>query len=361
MRIIFTKEPNPVFECAVLTFKIVNHESYKDKKSFYASKYQTDAGILDDCFTSLSNISREIAAKVRGSVKQVESFFKANSLGSCCAFYLLHGPMMNRQPDIFSAANSVKNISKAEFFMNFYQMLSMQDKKAKFSRDVKNYNDLINFISAMTIPNEEKWELCHFYNNFDSNRDILADYLLEMGQAYYEVYDSMESHVNHYVDTIEQPLAKGGVAYLNSNFGLELNDQINSVTVVPSVILGADMKYLFNYTSDTVDDVLVIGGYYEPFGRIAGDGERLTDLCGSLKALGDTSKLKILKILSTGPRFGQELAQMLGISTATVSHHVSILEEYGFIVLDRKQNRVYYSLNRDRINELISTLGSELS
>lgn len=361
MNIIFSKEPNVIFECAYLTYKIVNQESYKDKKSYYASKYQVDAELLESCFGTLSNISKEIVSSVKTNIRSVEELFKKNSLGSCHAFYLLHGAMMTPHADIYAAVESVKNISKAEFFLNFYSLLSMQDRKAKFDREVKNYNDLINFISSMTIPDEEKWGLCRFYNNFELNKQLLSEFMMAIGQAYFDAYDSMDSHIEHYISTMEAAIAEGGIKFINSNFGLALGEQINSVTVIPTVILGSDMKYMYNFTADTVDDALFVGGYYEPIGKLTGDGEKLRDLCGSLRTLGDASKLKILKILSTGPRYGLELSNMLGISTATVSHHVSLLEEYGFIVLDRKQNRVYYSINREKITELIDALETELS
>ena len=44
MQIKILREPNIVFECATLAFKIVNHDSYRDRKSFYASKYQIEDG-----------------------------------------------------------------------------------------------------------------------------------------------------------------------------------------------------------------------------------------------------------------------------------------------------------------------------
>lgn len=361
MQIKILREPNVVFECATLAFKIVNHDSYRDRKSFYASKYQIEDALLNECFSSLSDMSRSVTQKINSSLKGIEVLFKKNALGGCPAFYLLHDAMMAPHGDIYNASEFIKNISKAGFFLNFYSLLSMQDKKAKFDREVKNYNDLINFIASMNLPDDEKWELCRFYNNFETYRDKLAEFVIEFGEVYFEVYDSVENHVTRCLETIEQPINEGGVKYINSNFNLAINDTIDSVTIVPSIVLGSDMKYMYNFTGEKADDCLYVGGYFDPIGKLSGDGAKLKDLCGSLRTLGDTSKLKILKILSTGPRYGQELSAMLGISTATVSHHVSLLEEYGFIVLDRKQNRVYYSLNRDKITELIEALETELS
>ncbi|HJC04389.1 MAG TPA: metalloregulator ArsR/SmtB family transcription factor [Candidatus Ligilactobacillus avistercoris] len=76
-----------------------------------------------------------------------------------------------------------------------------------------------------------------------------------------------------------------------------------------------------------------------------------------LKALGDESRLAILKFLATkGELCGCEIEKQFAISQSTVSHHMKILVT-AHLVIERKVSRShYYTINRNEINNLISNL-----
>ena len=76
-----------------------------------------------------------------------------------------------------------------------------------------------------------------------------------------------------------------------------------------------------------------------------------------LKALGDESRLAILKFLATkGELCGGEIDKQFAISQSTVSHHMKILVT-AHLVIERKVSRShYYTINRNEINNLISNL-----
>lgn len=73
-----------------------------------------------------------------------------------------------------------------------------------------------------------------------------------------------------------------------------------------------------------------------------------------------TAKFEILKLLSEGPKYGMELASLLELSTATVSHHMALLLEAGFVSIRRESNRVYYELNRKKLRDFLDELRSSL-
>lgn len=77
--------------------------------------------------------------------------------------------------------------------------------------------------------------------------------------------------------------------------------------------------------------------------------DKLIEKC---KAIGDETRFEILNKLSNRPYYVKELAEKMGISSASISHHLSILFQAGFIepkVYDRK---TYYNLKADKIVEL---------
>lgn len=57
------------------------------------------------------------------------------------------------------------------------------------------------------------------------------------------------------------------------------------------------------------------------------------------KALGHPARLLILNLAKSKPRHGQELAEILGLNPATVSHHLKQLSEAG--LLDSQKDQYY--------------------
>jgi ArsR family transcriptional regulator len=68
-------------------------------------------------------------------------------------------------------------------------------------------------------------------------------------------------------------------------------------------------------------------------------------LLKSLKALSDGNRLRIIRLLLDRPRCVCELQAALGIAQPTVSKHLSILEEAGWVNKERRgKNFIYYQL-----------------
>lgn len=83
-------------------------------------------------------------------------------------------------------------------------------------------------------------------------------------------------------------------------------------------------------------------------------------LVKTFKALSDTNRIRILKILEVRPLCVCEITAILNLAPSTVSKHLSILREAGFI-FDQKENKwVNYYLNSasqlPQIKELLPLL-----
>lgn len=76
------------------------------------------------------------------------------------------------------------------------------------------------------------------------------------------------------------------------------------------------------------------------------------ELVGVLRALGDQTRLRALKLIAERPRSTQELAPLVGISQAGLSKHLRILAGAGVLETRREGYYVLYSLAPDRIDAL---------
>lgn len=82
----------------------------------------------------------------------------------------------------------------------------------------------------------------------------------------------------------------------------------------------------------------------------------MKNLVKIFKALSDSSRLRILKMLEVRPLCVCEITEVLGLATSTVSKHLSILKEAEFIS-DKKDGKwVNYYLSPDQNNEYLRHL-----
>ena len=91
-----------------------------------------------------------------------------------------------------------------------------------------------------------------------------------------------------------------------------------------------------------------------------GDRELKADLTQYLKLLGDKSKLDILTMIKEERLYGAELARRMNLSNATISHHMSALLDAGLVRLEKENTRLYYSSNKEKLEELLEILKQQL-
>lgn len=104
---------------------------------------------------------------------------------------------------------------------------------------------------------------------------------------------------------------------------------------------------------------LLAGGDWRFFGYPVADGalDRVDPLAPPLtvlrlhRALGDETRLRILKLLSERDLYLTEIAQRLDLSKPTIKHHLAQLRSAGLLTVVEAGAVVYYSLRRDRLDD----------
>ena len=83
-----------------------------------------------------------------------------------------------------------------------------------------------------------------------------------------------------------------------------------------------------------------------------------TDTAKMLKAMSDPKRLRIVDMLSCGELCACVILESFNITQPTLSHDMKVLVEAG-IVSDRREGKnIYYSLNKDALEEMHKTLGT---
>jgi DNA-binding transcriptional ArsR family regulator len=69
------------------------------------------------------------------------------------------------------------------------------------------------------------------------------------------------------------------------------------------------------------------------------------------RALGDETRMRILKLLSKRDLYLTEIAQQLELSKPTIKHHLALLRAAGLVTITESGTVVYYSLRRQRLDD----------
>lgn len=78
------------------------------------------------------------------------------------------------------------------------------------------------------------------------------------------------------------------------------------------------------------------------------------------KALGDPTRLRILRLVTTGEKCVCELVDAIDVPQPLLSHHLRVLREAGLVRTRREGRWAYYSLDRERLEACVCVLADVL-
>ena len=86
----------------------------------------------------------------------------------------------------------------------------------------------------------------------------------------------------------------------------------------------------------------------------------MNDKTKIFKALSDPNRLRILKALQTKYLCVCEIKELLNLANSTVSQHLKILKDTGFIIEEKEGKWVNYKINSQPADQRISSILSSL-
>ncbi|NFE08263.1 winged helix-turn-helix transcriptional regulator, partial [Clostridium botulinum] len=132
-----------------------------------------------------------------------------------------------------------------------------------------------------------------------------------------------------------------------------LNNNYSNFIIIPTLTFGTSLfEFKNTYFMGLLYEIICKEYIYS----MGNKGE----LVLKLKALSDKSKLEIISLLKAGPKYSLEIAEALKLTPATVSYHMGSLLECSMVVVEKKQGKVYYHLNKIGLKNFIDELNNTL-
>jgi len=247
-------------------------------------------------------------------------------------------------------------------------------EQADILRDSDAYiSFLLNIFGEEKIDVEIEREAYKYIINPEKMKDLIISHLFHMWDLYFrkewEINESiLEESVRLYREAGIEELSKmDALKFIGCGSDDcdwdTLSEKINGAKrlyLVPSAHLGPYKGKIYNHETDVM---------WLFYGSLIPEGSRLStpelsqaDLLIRFNALIDGTRLKILKMCSLGSEYSStQIMSELNLSQSAVSRHLKQLSATGFLHERRENSSKFYTINKQKINNTISSFAGYLN
>lgn len=245
----------------------------------------------------------------------------------------------------------LKHIENMDIVDFFYYILNEQIEKSKIERAFTEIKE------RYKIQEKIKWLIAddHLMSFFEHYEAVKADTILILNKVV------KSGFVQKLLQSQEK--LQEGTEYIKSLIGKEPIDGIlekisgrprkffagfREYNIIPSYFVSP--RFIRVFTGDKLYVVFDC--------RVSRDKTQamLNELSTILKVIDDKSRMEILNILVNSKSYGKAIADVVGISTPTVSHHLDILKQAGFVKEEKIRNIKYFYADKEKLKKVIEDL-----
>ena len=320
----------------------------------------------------LQEIEDAARAEFLGDADEINFFCGNQNIGDRVETFanllMLAGSSAIRERSVSKYVDELKNLSEADYNRQFYDevMIYGSRRVGEGTEGEVSALDVFDLIQQKDLTDAEKLHLQKLFIHHEEYCKKFAA-LMERSAKVIKKYEKKLMAKGKKVAEYFEGILEGSsmAAYIMKALFLdfETGNSIENCNVYISYLKSSAMGLFFD--GDDGSSIVFVGAIYNSSIRI---GDLLKNynalnedkVLSMLKLLGDKSKFEILSSTVDQPAYGAQLASMLGLTTATISHHTSALLDQNLLTLDKVDTKVYYRANPDTIRALINYIKKEL-
>lgn len=354
-----------IAESISLLSQLASKKSYAELKTKLMKKHNITFQTKDYVFQLLSKIESDAKQFFNSDTELINYYYSSpEDVPGCCGNSLLlyseFGTLPFEELDHF--INRVNTYSSEEYCIKFGHCLQSYLDTLQNDDSFIDYKDelsIISYLMSMDIPLEEKWKLQTVFLQKEEHltklHELLQKTITFLHQYEKELTELSEEFYTYWSNILAE---QSFLTYINQYVPMELPENPYGFRVRPSILepcmlgIHIDMDDDGQYKRQDEGTIGILFGDEFLISLRTGDDEQtlLAHAQAVLKHLSDKSKFEILMYISKNKRaYGSELAKHLNLTTATISHHMNTMMTEGLVSLEKIDNRVYYSLNKDAL------------
>ncbi|QTD40102.1 helix-turn-helix transcriptional regulator [Sporosarcina sp. Te-1] len=292
--------------------------------------------------------SGKVLAELSSEAKKIiEMWPKSIALGfSPLLNFLLPCPYFH---DVQAFVEGMDQLSDAEYVYNFfseYIPLPQVEELVEAPASLPDYEETI-----LWDTDEKREAIMEFLASLNTYRRgfsslvVEIDASIEFQQALEAKKEMAETAMQEVQSISMEPLA---LAQYVMGKSFRRTSQYKMFYFIPSYYSSPGRIRLFN-----TEVCIVIYGCAVPLSDVIDTSKELES---QLKVLADRNRLLMLRLLSGQREYGAKIAEYLGITTATVSHHLELLKKAGLVKEEKVGNIKYFSCDQEKVEQVLAEI-----
>lgn len=349
-----------------------------------AAEYGIVPGPSEEKFVEiLEHIEEEARKEFSDDIDDIKNYFvkQGDNIYSYAAILLLHNSVstdLQDLPDNISIKEYQKcleNVSEEQYNKSFYHLVRSigSDATENDSKANVDISDIFDAIMEAELEDSNKLKLQQLYFHRKEHIETIfrmltrAAKVIKRHEKELEAFGSItisylqnEVKDSDYMDFIMNKLAIKDCGLYSPRKEYNISITYLDCTKVCLTIMGNSLETarFISQIGAIFSENLTLDKVFANFGN----KETITQdkALALLKLLSDKSKLEILGLTRNESFYGAQLANKLGLTTATISHHTSALFEQNLLNIEKMDSKIYYKENQDKIRSLIKYLEDTL-
>lgn len=209
----------------------------------------------------------------------------------------------------------------------------------------------LNSVRDLEIDDKYKARLIFAFEDFENALDELGNLIGEAAALLMPYKEQMDREAERIAMRWNKYFEEHSMEEFFQLTGVLVDEgQYEEMNLIPRLVIGGYLSLSIGEEDSDRTLTAEIGSFMEEkiikgWG-FRGDRE-------ALQMLADPVKLDILLYIKNDAHFGKEIAERFSLTTATISYHMNELLNQGLIKVRQQGKRIYYSLDRERVQLLL--------
>lgn len=262
---------------------------------------------------------------------------------------IFNNPMLQHESkDIHEYLRLQKEQSEDFLVSEIFKFLKLDD-------NVDNF-ELIEVINKKDVSNQTK---CFYMRLIQSPKKEMNKFI-EMMQIFIPIYEALKNELiddfHAFVKWLDPIIQENPIAFIDEHIEFLNVEQYDNIMINYSLISLVSTQIL-----DDKGINIYLGIMFKKYIDALSQKDDILVYTNIFKVLSDPTRFAILSLLAKEELYGQEIAERLNVSTATISYHMDFLFSSQLVTMKRRDRKIYYQVNRDNLNKSIHYLKSQFN
>lgn len=300
---------------------------------------ESDEKIIDTTTQMINGLSNYLN-------QELKYFFDLPGLGYILYKYVLRCPELTTVEQFINKFKEIEpNDLTFEIVKSVCKNNIPEENTIQYETLKRDTNEMIKLVKQVNFQDMKRKQLV--FEILENPEETKQRLNLLLSQFYIRCFSPIEASItaliSEYIQKYQLMLNNNPKEFMEKYFNFNLTNNTN--IIIHLSFFKYASWHMYSLCSKDSVDWFILGIYSDLLLKKAFSAERFATF---FKSISDPNRIEILKLLCERPWFGQELAEKLNITPATVSYHMAFLQRIGAVTFIKSENRSYYSINNSK-------------